>query len=346
MLIRKLIKKSTDKTGGGIKSSELTSESSYINRRELVTRMLKLGLVGSTMFSAPVQADLLDRLFGKKKERPPLKSLQFSKNHGLSTLESQTVESVTDSYNNFYEFGLDKKDPAKLSNNFQASPWSIEISGEADITGNFNIEDILSKHSLQERIYRMRCVEGWSMVIPWIGFSLADLIKQFKPNSKANYVQFTTLHDTSQFPGQKRGTFGYTSLQWPYVEGLRIDEAMNPLAFMVVGMYGKEIPAQNGAPLRLIVPWKYGFKGIKSIVKIHFTEKEPLNSWQRAAKREYGFYANVNPAVAHPRWSQAHERRLTNSSLSGIKRIQTLPFNGYADQVASLYSGMDLKRYF
>jgi sulfoxide reductase catalytic subunit YedY len=336
-----LIKKAFD-----LQSSEITSESAYLNRRELISKMLKLGLVGSTFATSSTQAGLLDRLFGDKKEKSILKELQFTKNKLFSTTEPQTSESVADSYNNFYEFGLGKDDPAKLSKNFKATPWTVEISGEADIKGKFNIEDILAKQTLEERIYRMRCVEAWSMVIPWVGFSLADLLKQFKPNSKAKYVQFTTLEDPQQFPGQKRGAFGHTSLDWPYVEGLRIDEAMNPLAFMVVGMYGKELPAQNGAPLRLIVPWKYGFKGIKSIVKIEFTEKQPINSWQRSAKKEYGFYANVNPAVSHPRWSQAHERRLTSSSLSGIQRIKTLPFNGYGEQVASLYSGMDLRRNF
>ena len=336
-----LIKKPTD-----IKSSEFTSESAYLNRRELVSRMLKLSLVGSSLLSLPTQAGLLDRLFGDKKEKQILNPLQFKNNPLYKTTEPQTSENVADSYNNFYEFGLDKDEPSKLSSGFQAKPWTVEVTGEADITGKFNLEDILSKNPLEERIYRMRCVEAWSMVIPWTGFSLASLLKQFKPNSKAKYVEFVTLRDSKQFPGQRRGAFGYTSLDWPYVEGLRIDEAMNPLAFMVVGMYGKELPAQNGAPLRLIVPWKYGFKGIKSIVKINFTDKQPKNSWNVAAPREYGFYANVNPAVAHPRWSQAHERRLTSSSLSGIKRIRTLPFNGYGEQVASLYSGMDLSRLF
>ena len=264
-----LIKKGLD-----IQSNEITSESAYLNRRELISRMLKLGLVGSTfstsIISNTAQAGLLDRLFGDKDEQAILRELQFTKNKSFSTTESQTAETVATSYNNFYEFGLSKDDPAKLAKDFKPTPWTVEISGEADIKGKFNIEDILAKQTLEERIYRMRCVEAWSMVIPWVGFSLADLLKQFKPNSKAKYVQFTTLEDPQQFPGQKRGTFGYTSLDWPYVEGLRIDEAMNPLAFMVIGMYGKELPAQNGAPLRLIVPWKYGFKGIKSIVKNTF----------------------------------------------------------------------------
>ena len=337
-----LIKKHTD-----IKSSEIISESAYLNRRQLIKKMLKLGLVGGAAMQSQTQAGLFDRIFGddKKKQRI-LKPLKFTKANKYLTNEQQTVEGVATAYNNFYEFSFDKEEPAEISQSFKTDPWSLEVSGEADVTGKFNLEDILSRHPLEERIYRMRCVERWSMVIPWLGFSLSDLLKSFKPNSNAKYVEFTTLEDPEQFPAQKDSDFGLSSLDWPYIEGLRIDEAMHPLAFMVTGMYGKELPPQNGAPLRLIVPWKYGFKGIKSIVKINFTDTVPWNTWQVTAPREYGFYANVNPAVAHPRWSQAFERRLTSGALSGIKRIETKPFNGYADQVASLYTGMDLSKQF
>ncbi len=336
-----LIKNSED-----IKSSEITSESAYLNRRELISGLAKLGLVGTTLLSSQSQAGLFDRLFGEKKEKKILKPLTFKQTGLYDTNEAATAEAVTSSYNNFYEFSLDKEDPARLATNFNSESWNLEIAGEAEKTGVFNLEDIFKMVDFEERVYRMRCVEAWSIVVPWVGFSLASLIKQFKPTSKAKYVEFTTLKDSRQFPGQRRSTFGFSSLDWPYVEGLRMDEAMNPLTLMTVGMYGKELPAQNGAPLRLIVPWKYGFKGIKSIVKIRFTEEAPVNSWQNAAPREYGFYANVNPEVSHPRWSQANERRLTNASLTGIQRIATQPFNGYGEQVAHLYKGMDLERFF
>ena len=243
------------------------------------------------------------------------------------------------SYNNFYEFGLDKADPKENAQDFRTQPWSVEIAGECDAPGKLTLEDILKPHALEERVYRFRCVEAWSMVVPWMGFPLADLLARFKPNSRAKYVEFTTLLDPRQMPGQRRAV-----LEWPYVEGLRIDEAMHPLSFMAVGLYGRWLPNQNGAPLRLVLPWKYGFKGIKSIVRIRFTERQPRNSWNIAAPDEYGFYANVNPAVDHPRWSQAKERRLGGSMFSA--RVDTLPFNGYAEEVASLYRGMDLRRYF
>ena len=337
-----LIKNTSD-----IKSSEISSESAYLNRRQLISRMLQLGLVGPSLIASQSHAGLLDRLFGdKEKKGRNLKALKFSENKAFNTGETQTLESVATAYNNFYEFSTDKEEPARIAQSFNSDPWTIEIEGEADITGKFNLEDILAKHPLEERIYRMRCVERWSMVIPWLGFPLGDLLKSFKPNSKAKFVEFTTLKDPKQFPGQRKNGYGFSSLDWPYVEGLRIDEAMNPLTLMVTGVYGKELPPQNGAPLRLIVPWKYGFKGIKSIVKIKFTETTPWNTWQVAAPSEYGFYANVNPAVAHPRWSQAFERRLTSGSLSGVQKLETLPFNGYGEQVASLYKGMDLSTQF
>jgi len=222
---------------------------------------------------------------------------------------------------------------------FKTQPWSVTVSGEAEKTGTFNLDDFIKPYALEERIYRLRCVEGWSMVIPWVGFSLADMIKQFKPNSRAKYVEFVTLKDPSRMPGQKRRV-----LEWPYTEGLRMDEAMNPLALMAVGLYGDVLPNQNGAPLRLVVPWKYGFKSIKSIVAIRFTETEPKCTWNLTAPREYGFYSNVNPEVDHPRWSQASERRIGTNFWE--PKIKTHMFNGYADQVAHLYTGMDLKKYF
>jgi len=304
--------------------------------------------VGATALSTHSQAGLLDRIFGddKNKKNTILKPLKYQSNTLYSSTETATDESVATAYNNFYEFSLDKEEPALLAQSFKTDPWTFEVAGETSAAGVYDLEDILKRFPLQERIYRMRCVEGWSMVIPWLGFPLADLLNYLKPTSKAKYVEFITLDDPKQFPGQHKGAFGFSSLDWPYVEGLRMDEAMNPLTLMVVGMYGKQLPPQNGAPLRLVVPWKYGFKGIKSIVKINFSEKMPLNSWQSAAPNEYGFYANVNPMVDHPRWSQAKERRLTSGSLSGIKHTLTLPFNGYGEQVADLYKGMDLRRLF
>lgn len=255
--------------------------------------------------------------------------------------EQTRVEDATH-YNNFYEFGTGKADPAANSARFKPQPWSVEIAGHAEATGRFTLEDLLKPHALQERIYRMRCVEGWSMVIPWVGFPLGDLLKRFKPTSRAKFVAFTTVDRPAQMPG-----LAYRVLDWPYREGLRIDEAMHPLTLLVIGMYGRALLNQNGAPLRLVVPWKYGFKGIKSIVKIEFVEQQPRTTWNASAPDEYGFYSNVNPAVDHPRWSQKTERRIAGSGFNLFgNRIQTLPFNGYADQVASLYAGMDLRKYF
>ncbi len=263
----------------------------------------------------------------------------FTRNARFSVDERvNSYEDIT-GYNNFYEFGLGKDDPKANSQRMRTRPWTVEIDGEAQVRGRFAIEDVIRPHALEERIYRFRCVEAWSMVVPWLGFPLSSLINRFKPTSRAKYVEFTTLLDPEQMPGQR-----YRSLDWPYVEGLRMDEAMHPLTLMVVGVYGRWLPNQNGAPLRLVVPWKYGFKGIKSIVKIRFTEKQPRNSWAVETPNEYGFYANVNPAVDHPRWSQATERRLGLGLFA--PRIDTLPFNGYTEQVASLYSGMDLRRHF
>ena len=245
-------------------------------------------------------------------------------------------------YNNFYEFGTGKGDPYSNAQDFQTDPWSVEVAGHAEKTGKFALEDLIKPHQLEERIYRFRCVEAWSMVVPWIGVPLASILKPLEPTSKARYVRMETLHDPRRMPGQ-RGFF--SSIDWPYVEGLRMDEAMHDLTFVALGVYGETMPPQNGAPLRLVVPWKYGFKSIKSIVRIEFVERQPKTTWELTNAREYGFYSNVNPEVDHPRWSQASERRLP-STLFEPNRIDTLKFNGYGDQVASLYAGMDLRRQF
>jgi len=250
--------------------------------------------------------------------------------------ETPTAKKLVTTYVNFYEFGTDKHSPVERSKSMNTSPWTVEVSGECARPAQIHLEDFLNPTRLEERIYRFRCVETWSMVVPWIGFPLADLIKRAEPTSNAKYVKFTTLYDPKQMPGQRMA-----NLNWPYVEGLRMDEALHPLTLLAVGMYGDILPNQNGAPLRLVVPWKYGFKSIKSIVKIEFTRVEPPTAWSTAIPHEYGFYANVNPEVPHPRWSQAKEKRLGE-----MVRRDTLPFNGYADQVAPLYAGMDLKKYY
>jgi len=254
----------------------------------------------------------------------------------FSTGEEKTPYKDVTSYNNFYEFGTGKADPAMRAGHFKTEPWSMSVDGECEHPGVISLEDILKRHPLEERIYRLRCVEGWSMVIPWIGFPLSAFIKRFQPTSKARFVEFETLLDQQRMPGQRRHV-----LDWPYVEGLRMDEALHPLTILAVGLYGEVLPNQNGAPIRLVVPWKYGFKSIKSIVKIRFRDTQPLSSWEKAAPREYGFYSNVNPQVPHPRWSQKRERRIGE-----FRKRKTLMFNGYGEQVASLYSGMDLKKYF
>jgi methionine sulfoxide reductase catalytic subunit len=239
-------------------------------------------------------------------------------------------------YNNFYEFGMDKDEPAVNAQDFKTKPWTVRVEGLVKKPASYALDDLLKPHKLEERVYRHRCVEGWSMVIPWLGFPMSDLIKRVEPLPSAKYIELTTLYDPQQMPGQRRAT-----LDWPYVEGLRMDEAMHPLAIFVVGMYGKTLPNQNGAPLRHVVPWKYGFKGAKSIAKIRFTETQPKTAWNIAAPSEYGFFANVNPQVDHPRWTQAKERRIGE-----FQRRATLMFNGYADQVASLYGGMDLRKFY
>jgi len=301
--------------------SEITPRERYFSRREIMAGLAGTGLSGWAF----------EALAGER--------LKFTKNARLSLAEpANSFEDIT-TYNNFYEFGTDKGDPARLGGQFRPKPWSVTISGEAEVKGTFTLEDILKPHPLEERIYRLRCVEAWSMVIPWVGLPLGDLLKRFRPTSRAKYVAFKTVLRPKEMPGQR-----FPVLDWPYVEGLRMDEAMHPLAILAVGLYGEVLPNQNGAPLRLVVPWKYGFKSIKSIVEIRFTERQPPTSWNLSAPHEYGFYANVNPDVDHPRWSQAKERKIGAGLFN--PRVPTLPFNGYAEQVAGLYRGLDLRKNF
>jgi len=319
-----LIKKPTD-----IKPSEITDPKLYKQRRQFI--QAGVGLAGAAM----VPGLWLPGDVSAAREK-----LQGVKKSALSTNEKPTSYKDVTTYNNFYEFGTDKSDPARHAHSLQTKPWTVRVEGEVARPADYHFEDLVKDSLLEERIYRFRCVEAWSMVIPWVGISLATLIKRFEPTSKAKYVEFTTLYDPEQMPGQKRAV-----LDWPYVEGLRMDEAMHPLSIMAVGLYGEVLPNQNGAPLRLMVPWKYGFKNIKSIVKIRFTESMPKTTWALAGPREYGFYANVNPEVNHPRWSQARERVIGSGSIF-TKRKKTLMFNGYEEQVAHLYSGMDLRKFF
>jgi sulfoxide reductase catalytic subunit YedY len=310
-----------------IPASGITPESVYINRRDLLKTMGFAGL--STLFA--------ESLFSDAFADSPL---QFSKPSlpAYAATDALTPFEHVTSYNNFYELGTDKADPAANAGKLKTVPWSVAIEGEVAKPGVFALEDLLKPHALEERIYRLRCVEAWSMVIPWIGFPLKDLLARFEPTSKAKYVAFESIMDPAHLPGQSSNTSG---IRWPYVEGLRIDEAMHPLTILAVGLYGKTLPNQNGAPLRLVVPWKYGFKSIKSIVRIRLQEQQPKTGWNELAPREYGFYSNVNPDADHPRWSQQTERRLP-SSLLRPNRIPTKMFNGYEEQVASLYKGMDL----
>jgi methionine sulfoxide reductase catalytic subunit len=259
---------------------------------------------------------------------------------GAVTMDKPTPLEAVTSYNNFYEFGTDKSDPARHAHTLKTRPWTVAIEGEVKRPGTIGIDDLLRLAPMEERVYRLRCVEGWSMVIPWVGYSLADLIRRVEPTGNAKFVQFVTLADRAQMPGLNSSV-----LQWPYLEALRIDEAMHPLSMLAFGLYGRVLPNQNGAPVRLVVPWKYGFKSAKSIVKIRFVEQQPATSWSLAAPEEYGFYSNVNPSVDHPRWSQATERRLGEGDLFAKKRPTAL-FNGYEAQVGSLYAGMDLKKFF
>jgi len=324
-----LIKKPLD-----IRPSEITSKDTYFNRRKF---MQAAAMAGGSIAAG----DALPAIIPKEK-RAKLEGVVPSK---FSTDEMPNSYDDVTTYNNFYEFGLRKDDPFRNSQEFKPRPWSIEVTGDAEDTGSFALEDFVNSQTLEERIYRLRCVEAWSMVIPWVGISLADVIKKFKPLSKAKYVVFETLLDPDQMPGQRS-----RSLRWPYVEGLTIAEATNPLPILAVGVFGEVLPNQNGAPLRLIVPWKYGFKSIKSIVRMHFTDKKPRTSWDLAAPHEYGFYANVNPNVDHPRWSQARERRIGADQGGGFESLfsaskqDTVMFNGYGEHVAHLYDGLDLKK--
>ncbi len=311
-----------------VKPSEITDRRAFIDRRRFMAGAA--ALAGGALLPSIA---------------PPALAATAGKFSGLikgkfTTIEQPTSFDAVTGYNNFYEFGTGKSDPKEFAGSLKPRPWKVEIAGHAEKTGSFDIDDLIRPHQLEERIYRMRCVEAWSMVIPWVGIPLGDVLKRFGPTSRAKYVAFETLLDVQQMPAQR-----HRALNWPYVEGLRIDEAMNPLTLLAVGVYGQEMPNQNGAPIRLVVPWKYGYKGIKSIVRITFTENQPPTSWSRQAPGEYGFYSNVNPAVSHPRWSQARERRITGET--GFRalfasKIKTLMFNGYAEQVAHLYQGMDL----
>jgi sulfoxide reductase catalytic subunit YedY len=311
------------KKNDGVRSSEITDEKLYRNRREFlkaagIYTLASAGLLlpggSSTVAATKVQSGEYD------------------------TDEEKTAYEIVTGYNNFYEYGTAKDDPAANAHSLRPRPWTVAVNGLVANPATYELDDLLSGVTMEDRIYRMRCVEGWSMVIPWYGFPLADLINRLDPLPSARYVRMETLLDTDQMPGQRRGLFGYV-LDWPYVEGLRMDEAMNPLTLMAVGVYGKEGPNQNGAPIRLVVPWKYGFKGIKSIVKISFVRDQPVNTWQAEWPEAYGFFSNVNPSVAHPRYSQARERRLPE-----IFQRETLMFNGYAEHVAHMYEGMDLIR--
>ncbi len=318
-----LIKKPAD-----ILPSEITSETNYLNRREFIRSG---AIAGSALVTPAALAAVVPGKSGA-----PLRGIGKSP---FSTDETpNSYEDIT-TYNNFYEFGLDKSDPYRNAHQLETRPWTIEVTGHAEKTGTFNFEDFIKPFDLEERIYRMRCVEAWSMVIPWVGISLAEVVKHFKPTSRAKYVAFETLNDREQMPGVRRRV-----LDWPYREGLTIAEATNPLPILAVGIYGKVIPNQNGAPIRLVVPWKYGFKGIKSIVKMSFTSRQPKTSWNMSAPHEYGFYANVNPDVDHPRWSQARERRIGSGLFAS--KIETQMFNGYGEHVAHLYKDINLRHYY
>ena len=310
-------------------SSEITPRRVYLNRR---TALAGLGLAATSplaLSQASPGGGKLPKLPGARSAVP-----------GALVMDKVTSYSDATSYNNFYEFGTDKADPAERAHSLKPRPWTVAVEGECAKPGHYDLDALMKLSAMEERVYRLRCVEGWSMVIPWVGYSLSELIRRAEPTTKAKFVEFTTLADRSQMPGLRSGV-----LDWPYVEALRIDEAMHPLALLTFGMYGEVLPNQNGAPLRLITPWKYGFKSAKSIVKIRFVEKQPRSSWEQSAPQEYGFYSNVNPNVSHPRWSQAAERRIGEDGLFTKKR-PTLMFNGYEAQVGQLYAGMDLMKFY
>lgn len=326
-----------------INENEVTDETLFNQRRHLIKKM---GFMGAgSLLSGSAVAGISDFFTSSSKasQLPPFVSSPLQYQQAALTSDILTPEHKVISHNNFYEFGTSKTDPLENAQQFQVDPWSLNIGGECEKPFKIDYDQLFTLLPLEERIYRLRCVEAWSMVVPWVGFSLADLLKKAQPTSRAKYVAFETLYDPKQMPGQASRRVG-GGIDYPYVEGLRIDEAMHPLTLMSVGLYGKALPPQNGAPIRLVVPWKYGFKSIKSIVSIKFVEKMPPTTWNILAPNEYGFYANVNPEVDHPRWSQASERRITTGGLLARNRIATLPFNGYADEVAYLYKNMDLRR--
>ena len=326
-----LIRKPAD-----IRPSEITTKENYLKRREFLKSG---GIAAGSILAGPAATAILPEQ--SREKLADVRPSEFSTDEKLNSYLDVTT------YNNYYEFGTAKDDPYRNSDEFEPRPWSIEVAGHAEKTGTFYLEDIVKPHTLEERIYRLRCVEAWSMVIPWVGIPLADVVKQFQPTSYAKHVVFETLLDPNRMPGQRSRV-----LRWPYVEGLTIEEATNPLPILAVGLYGEVLPNQNGAPIRLVVPWKYGFKSIKGIVRISFTERRPRTSWEIAAPNEYGFYANVNPNVSHPRWSQARERRIGNTGGGGLQSLlsaskqDTVMFNGYGEQVAHLYDGLDLRRNF
>ena len=321
-----LIKKAAD-----LRESDVTPKELFLRRREFIAAA---GITAAAVATHGVGA--LAGGEGAAVQNPSAQKLADVKKSPLSTDEKLNSYKDITTYNNFYEFGLDKADPGRYAHTLRPRPWSVVVEGQCGKPGTYNIEDIMKWAPLEERIYRLRCVEAWSMVVPWIGYPMSELLKRFEPTSRAKYVEFKTLVDPKQMPGQAE-----PALRWPYTEGLRMDEAMHPLTLVGLGLYGEVMPNQNGAPIRLVVPWKYGFKSVKSIVRVRFTEQEPLNTWQQQQAQEYGFYANVNPQVDHPRWSQGSERRLGE-----LFRRKTLMFNGYADQVASLYNGMDLRKFY
>ena len=317
-------------------SSEITPRDAYEGRRDML-KLLAMGAAGATMAAwAGREAHAQTARAGKLAALPSVRSALA----GAVTMEKPTPYADVTGYNNFYEFGTDKSDPAQNAHTLKTRPWTVAVEGEVKKPKVYDIDELMKLSPMEERVYRLRCVEGWSMVVPWVGYSLAELIKRVEPTGNAKFVEFVTLADPKTMP-----FVGSRVLEWPYVEGLRLDEAMNPLTLLAFGLYGEVLPNQNGAPVRAVVPWKYGFKSGKSIVKIRFTDKQPPTSWVKSASQEYGFYSNVNPGVDHPRWSQATERRIGEDGLLAKKRA-TLMFNGYEPQVGQLYAGMDLKKFY
>ena len=321
--------------------SEITPAHAHHNRRQMMQH-LATGVAGAALASWASREALAqsDKALARPGKLAPL-AARPSTLAGANTMEKPTTYADASTYNNFYEFGTDKADPAKNAHSLKTRPWTVEVEGLVKRPGKYTLEDLLKLSPMEERIYRMRCVEGWSMVIPWVGYSLMELIRKVEPTGNAKFVEFVTQADPKTMPGVRTG-----SLDWPYVEGLRLDEAMHPLTLLSFGMYGEVLPKQNGAPVRLVVPWKYGFKSGKSLVKIRFVEKMPVTAWVKAAAQEYGFYSNVNPNVDHPRWSQATERRIGDEGGLLAKKRKTLMFNGYEPQVGQLYAGMDLKKLY